>query len=144
MPSDDRDAICELIHSYAWLVDDGDLAGVADLLARATVIGGDGPPVSGRDAIERSYRDVLVLHQDGTPRTRHVLSGTIVEVDADAGEATARSYFTALQAVPGLALQPVACGRYYDAFARDAQASDPGGSEMDDVLRRGAERRETH
>lgn len=119
--SDDREAIRDLISSYAWLVDDGDLAGVADLLARAVVIGGDGPPVSGRSAIEQSYRDVLVLHEDGTPRTRHVISGTLIDVDADGARATARSYFTALQAVSGLPLQPVASGRYFDCFVKDQQ-----------------------
>jgi hypothetical protein len=29
-----------------------------------------------------------------------------------------RSYFTALQALPDLALQPIVSGRYYDCFER--------------------------
>ena len=30
--------------------------------------------------------------------------------------ATTRSYFTVLQAVPGLTLQPILAGRYHDEF----------------------------
>ena len=42
----------------------------------------------------------------------------IVEVDAPAGAATARSYFTVLQARPELPLQVIIAGRYHDQFAR--------------------------
>ena len=58
-------------------------------------------------------------YPDGTPRTKHVTTNLIVEVDDDAGTATGRSYFTVLQAVPGLPLQPIVAGRYHDRFVRD-------------------------
>jgi hypothetical protein len=45
---------------------------------------------------------------DGTPRTKHVTTNITINVDDAAGTATSRAYFTVLQALPGLALQPIA------------------------------------
>jgi hypothetical protein len=42
----------------------------------------------------------------------------IVDVDEDAGTATAQSYITALQALPDFPLQPIFVGRYRDRFTR--------------------------
>jgi 3-phenylpropionate/cinnamic acid dioxygenase small subunit len=116
LPPDYR-AIEKLIMTYAELVDGGDFAGLGTLLADATFTGGGGP-VSGADAIEQMFRDTLIVYDDGTPRTRHLVTNVVIEVDDQAGTAGARSYFTALQALPGLALQPIASGRYRDRFGR--------------------------
>nr|BFD94309.1 nuclear transport factor 2 family protein [Kitasatospora sp. Xyl93] len=110
-------AIENLIARYAELVDDGDFAGLGVLLADAVFVGGGGP-VCGGEAIEAMFRDTIVVYADGTPRTQHVTSNVAVEVDEPAGTATARSYVTVLQALPGLPLQAVAAGRYHDRFAR--------------------------
>ena len=110
-------AIESLIATYAELVDDGDFAGVADLLAEATFTGGIGS-VSGREAIEKMLRDNVIVYDDGTPRTKHVTTNLAIEVEEDAGTAVSRSYFTALQALPDMALQPIVSGRYHDRFAR--------------------------
>jgi 3-phenylpropionate/cinnamic acid dioxygenase small subunit len=115
-PSSGR-AIENLIATYAELVDDGDFAGVGALLADATFTGGAGS-VSGRDAIEKMLRDGLIVYDDGTPRTKHVTTNVAIEVDEEAGTAVSRSYFTALQALPDLALQPIVSGRYHDRFER--------------------------
>jgi 3-phenylpropionate/cinnamic acid dioxygenase small subunit len=110
-------AIERLIATYAELVDDGDFASVGLLLADATFTGGAGS-VNGGAAIERMLRDNVIVYDDGTPRTKHVTTNLAIEVDEDAGTAISRSYFTALQALPDLALQPIASGRYYDRFER--------------------------
>ena len=110
-------AIESLIAAYAELVDDGDFAAVGLLLADATFAGGAGS-VSGRDAIEKMLTDNVIVYDDGTPRTKHVTTNLAVEVDEAAGTAVSRSYFTALQALPDLALQPIVSGRYYDRFER--------------------------
>ena len=55
---------------------------------------------------------------DGLPRTKHLTTNLTVEVDEEAGTATARSYITVLQALPGFPLQPIFAGRYRDRFAR--------------------------
>ncbi|MFD7666109.1 nuclear transport factor 2 family protein [Streptomyces sp. NPDC059788] len=115
-PSGHR-AVENLIARYAELVDDGDFAGLGSLLADATFIA-SGPPVRGREAIERMFRDTLIVYSDGTPRTQHVTTNLAVEVDEQAGTAVSRSYVTVLQALPDLPLQPIACGRYHDRFER--------------------------
>jgi 3-phenylpropionate/cinnamic acid dioxygenase small subunit len=112
-------AIENLIATYAELVDDGDFARVG-ILADATFTGGAGS-VSGRDAIERMLGDNVIVYDDGTPRTKHIITNLAIEVDEDTGTAVSRSYFTVLQALPDLALQPIVSGRYDDRFERREQ-----------------------
>jgi hypothetical protein len=59
------------------------------------------------------------LYPDGTPCTKHVTTNLIVEIDDEAGTAATRSYFTVMQSVPALPLQPIVAGRYHDRFVRD-------------------------
>ena len=73
---------------------------MALLLAAATFSGAAGS-VSGQDAIEKMLRDSLIVYDDGTPRTKHLITNVAIEVDEEAGTAVSRSYFTVLQAVPG-------------------------------------------
>lgn len=108
-------AIERLIATYADLVDDGDFAAVGQLLADATFTGGAGT-ISGGDAIERMLRDNVIIYDDGTPRTKHLITNLAIEVDEESGTAVSRAYFTALQALPDLALQPIVSGRYHDRF----------------------------
>jgi 3-phenylpropionate/cinnamic acid dioxygenase small subunit len=110
-------AIQNLIATYAELVDDGDFAGLGALLAHATFTG-SGAPVSGPEAIEKMFRDMLIVYDDGTPRTRHVTTNIAIEADEEAGTAVSRAYFTVLQALPDLALQAIVSGRYRDRFER--------------------------
>jgi hypothetical protein len=59
------------------------------------------------------------IHPDGTPGTKHVTTNLILDIDDENGTASARSYWTVLQAVPGLPLQPILAGRYHDRFVRE-------------------------
>ncbi|GAB3965329.1 nuclear transport factor 2 family protein [Plantactinospora veratri] len=111
-------AIENLIARYAELVDTGDFAGLADLLADARLTLDDRETLDGRDAVQRLTRETLVLYDDGTPRTRHVTTNVLAEVDEASGTAMARSYFTVFQALPDFPLQAVASGRYRDRFER--------------------------
>jgi 3-phenylpropionate/cinnamic acid dioxygenase small subunit len=115
-PAASHRAIENLIARYAELVDGGDFAGLGALLAGATFTG-SGSPVSGADAIEEMFRRTLIVYGDGTPRTKHVTTNVIIELDEDT--AAARSYVTVYQALPELPLQPIAVGRYHDRFACD-------------------------
>jgi hypothetical protein len=74
--------------------------------------------LSGRDAILALYTATTRIHPDGTPGTKHVTTNLILDIDDDTGRASARSYWTVLQAVPGLPLQPILAGRYHDRFER--------------------------
>jgi uncharacterized protein (TIGR02246 family) len=114
------EAITKLIYTYAERIDAGDFAGVAEVFADATLtFEGFGDAVAGREAIEALYTRTTRRYEDGTPRTKHVMTNVMVDV-ADGGDtASSRSYFTVLQAVPGeLALQPVIAGRYRHTYTR--------------------------
>ena len=74
----------------------------------------------GADEVRWMYDGATRLYPDGTPRTKHVTTNLILEIDDAAGAATCRSYFTVLQQVDDLALQPIIAGRYHDRFVREA------------------------
>ncbi|WP_067459005.1 nuclear transport factor 2 family protein [Actinomadura macra] len=112
-----QQAIANLIARYAELVDGADFDGIRDLFADAAFIGSNATWWGG-DAIADMFRATVIVHADGTLRTRHVTTNLHIEVDEVAGTAASRASYTVLQAVPGLTLQPIACGRYHDRFAR--------------------------
>ena len=74
------------------------------------------PGPSGAAAIAESYRSTVVTYADGTPRTRHVTSNPIVEVDGDV--ARVRSVYTVLQQAGDPPMQPIISGRYHDTLRR--------------------------
>ena len=41
--------------------------------------------MTGRDAIEKMLRDNVIVHADGTPRTKHVTTNLAIEVDEEPG-----------------------------------------------------------
>src|SRR4051794_30903829 len=112
-------AVAELIYTYAERLDGGDFEALADLFANAELT------TEGMDIVSRGREEVLATYtnwtrrypDDGTPKTKHVMTNLIVDVDEGNGTAASRSYFTVLQAVPGvLSLQPIVAGRYRDRF----------------------------
>lgn len=109
-----------LVYAYAELVDAGDLEAMARLFSHAEFLGPDGKiAASGSEeflALQR--RAIKIYAETGTPLTKHVTTNLIIEVDESAGSATARSYFTVLQATEDLSLQPIIAGRYNDSFER--------------------------
>ena len=115
----DHEAIARLVHLYAERLDGGDLDGVAELFARGTLRSNRTDAVRrGRDEARALYRDTVALY-DGVPCTKHVITNLVIDVAADAAAATARSYFTVLQARPELPLQVIIAGRYHDRFERE-------------------------
>jgi hypothetical protein len=116
--SDDTDAITALVHEYAYRLDAGDLDGVGELFAHAE-LGSSVRPERMRGAAEArsNYRGVI-LYDDGTPRTMHCITNVTVTVEPGGATASARSYFTVLQAVDDFPLQPIIAGQYRDRFER--------------------------
>jgi hypothetical protein len=112
------EAVTKLVYTYAERIDAGDFAGIGALFEHATLtFEGYGATVSGPEAIEALYTRSTRRYDDGTPRTKHVMTNVIVDVADDGAHAASRSYFTVLQAVPGaLALQPVIAGRYRHTY----------------------------
>jgi 3-phenylpropionate/cinnamic acid dioxygenase small subunit len=71
----------------------------------------------GADGV-REYVEEHVLTYDGSPRTKHVTTNLVLDVDEEAGTATAGAYVTVFQALPDFPLQPIFSGRYRDRFER--------------------------
>jgi 3-phenylpropionate/cinnamic acid dioxygenase small subunit len=108
--------IANLVYRYAELIDSGDLEGAAGLFAHARVKTAVGT-VGGAQVLAM-WRSGIHIYQDGTPRTKHVITNPIIEVDEDAGRGTCRTYYTVMQQAGDGPLQAVICGRYHDAFER--------------------------
>lgn len=113
-----RNAIENLIHSYAERIDRGDLEGVAELFAHGEITNEGIEQVNrGRDEVLQMYRSATRIYPEtGTPRTRHVTTNVIVELSDDETSARTRAYFTVFQQTDSLPLQPIIAGRYHDRF----------------------------
>lgn len=117
----DTHAIEALIVTYAERVDLGDFAGVGELFAHATYRAANGDDVSvaeGAAAVTAQFTALVRVHPDGTPRTKHVTTNVVVDLDPDGDVATSRCYFTVFQQTDALPLQPIIAGRYHDRFVR--------------------------
>jgi uncharacterized protein (TIGR02246 family) len=104
-------AITAIVHRYCELFDIGDF----DAFARQFEHGRWFRAEPGYEAT-LAWIEANVHTYDGKPGTKHLTTNLVVDVDGDA--ATASSYITVLQAVPGLPLQPIFSGRYRDRFQR--------------------------
>ena len=115
---DDATAILNELHRYAELIDAGRFSEVGELMAHCAFfyyresIGGP----AGAEAIAASYRDTVITYADGTPRTRHITSNPIIEIDGDT--ARVRSVYTVLQQAPDSPVQTIISGRYHDTLRR--------------------------
>ena len=107
-------AITNLLYRYAELIDGGQIDRIGtELFSRAEFIVASGAPTIDGPAMARLLKKLVIIHGDGTPMTRHVITNPVVEVDESKGTATCRSYYTVFQK-----LNPIAMGRYDDRFAR--------------------------
>jgi 3-phenylpropionate/cinnamic acid dioxygenase small subunit len=116
-----RDEIENLLYIYAERIDLGDLDGVAELFTQAEItMEGTELTRRGREEVREMYALSTRLYEDdGTPKTKHITTNAIVEVDEEQGTATSRSYFTVVQQTPALPLQVIITGRYHDRFQRE-------------------------
>lgn len=115
MASSTEQKIANLVFRYAECIDAGDLEGAAALFSRATIKTGLGE--IGPEELLEMWRKGIILY-DGVPRTKHLISNPIIEVDEEAGTASCRSVYTVIQQAGDAPLQPVICGRYHDKFVR--------------------------
>jgi len=104
--------ISDLMFRYAELFDTGRFDEFAALFEHGQWHKA-GP---GAAATRRWIEDNVRLY-DGVPRTKHVTTNVVADVDEDAGTATASAYVTIFQALPDFPLQPIFCGRYQDRLA---------------------------
>ncbi len=118
-PQPDHVAIANLVYRYAELIDAGDYDGIGELFTHAVITtDGSDDEIAGADAVTRMYERSTRRYPDGTPRSKHVITNLLIEVDAPRGTGACRSYYTVLQQTDTLALQPIITGRYRDEFTR--------------------------
>ncbi|AEF34502.1 MULTISPECIES: nuclear transport factor 2 family protein [Mycobacteriaceae] len=119
MPGASAVSITNLLYRYAESMDAGDLDSAAALFGHARLkVGPDADAVLDSAGMLQLWRGLVKIHADGTPRTKHVITNPILDIDEEAGTATCRSYYTVLQQTDTVALQVVAAGRYHDEFER--------------------------
>lgn len=115
---DDATAITNELYRYAELIDSGRFAELGELMEHCAFRYGEqgdrGP--AGAAAIAESYRSTVVVYADGTPRTRHLTTNPIIELDGDV--ARVRSVYTVMQQAPDSPMQAVISGRYHDTLER--------------------------
>jgi 3-phenylpropionate/cinnamic acid dioxygenase small subunit len=110
--------IANLVYRYAECIDGGDFEGAAALFAHARLKTALGEV--GAEDVLAMWRNSVFVYEDGTPRTKHVITNPIIEVDEEAGRGTCRTYYTVMQQAGDGPLAPVICGRYHDSFERVA------------------------
>lgn len=107
--------ITNLLYRYAEAIDTGNFDSAATLFARARLKVGPDRETDAAGMLAL-WRQFIVIHPDGTPRTKHIVTNPIVDIDGDT--ATCRSYYTVLQQTADFPLQAVLAGRYHDRFER--------------------------
>ena len=114
--ADSERAIERLMFEYARLQDAGDFEGVGRLFAHGVFIRGDGTAMTGTELTAHRNR-ANVLHGE-TPGTKHLTTNITIDVDEEAGTATAQAYYAVLLGTSEIPPQFVAVGRYDDRFER--------------------------
>jgi len=117
---EDSREIENLIYMYAERIDSGDLQGVAELFRDAEIFStAHNMRRSGFDEVLEMYRQSCRLYQPaGTPLTKHLTTNVIIDLDQDGNGASARSYYTVIQATDTFPLQPIISGKYMDRFRK--------------------------
>jgi hypothetical protein len=116
--SADEQEIRNLLGRYCERQDAADFEGVAELFRYATYGVEGGAIAHGFGELLAAKRSHTRVHDDGSPRTNHLVLNTIIKFGPDGSSALARSYWLVLQATERLPLQVIATGRYRDAFAK--------------------------
>lgn len=111
--------ILNLIGQYTFYVDQAQFDKVGELFANGKIIS-SGSTMEGKDGVAKQLDKNLQVYSDGTPRTAHITTNTVLEIQEGKNEATAVSYLTIFQkdADRDFPLQAIAIGRYHDVFKK--------------------------
>jgi hypothetical protein len=107
-----------LIHLYAHRIDAGDIDGFAALFEHGTLhFRGLAPPATGSDDVRELISGLVILY-DGSPRTKHMMANTIIDVADDRASAIGRTCVQILHGLPGEPITTIATAVYDDTFVR--------------------------
>ena len=114
---DSRIEITHLINLYGFTIDTGDLQGFADLFEHGEwTVEGTKPNIGTQQVLDAL--STVRIYEDGTPRTKHVVSNLDLNIDEGDGTAESQCYVTVFQQTDDFPLQPIFCGHYFDNFVR--------------------------
>ncbi|MGO8860091.1 MAG: nuclear transport factor 2 family protein [Acidimicrobiales bacterium] len=116
--------ITALVNSYALLLDGGDMDAVTALFShsawrseRAGSPGGE-RVLHGSEEVRPIYAQIKI-YDDGTPRTKHLLTNLTIDLKPGAGTATSHCYWTVLQNLEqGGPIDIILSGQYVDKFEK--------------------------
>lgn len=113
----DRERIAALVHSYARLLDAGDVDGVVALFEHSTWRSFPNGSVRRGGAEVRPVYENLVA-ADGDLRTKHLLTNLSIEVAPGATTASSHCNWTVLEGGPGQPIDIALSGQYTDTFEK--------------------------
>ncbi|MEM9377938.1 MAG: nuclear transport factor 2 family protein [Pseudomonadota bacterium] len=117
---DAHSEIMRLLNRYCYAIDTGDFDDFVELFAKASWTTTDAPAVfTGREEIAKEVVGRIKRYEDGTPKTKHIMSNIQLDIDEAAGTAKGQRYVTVIQATDALPLQPIFAAHYYDEFVRE-------------------------
>ncbi len=109
--------ISNLLSEYTHRFDLGNLEGAAQLFRHARVQTAPDTWIDYKQLLD-IWREGVIMYDDGTPKTKHVCTNAVINIDEDNDAADSKSYYVVYQQTDTLPLQPIAAGRYYDKFER--------------------------
>jgi len=111
--------ILNLIGQYTYYVDQAKFDKVGELFANGKIIA-PGSTMEGKEDVAKQLVKNLQVYSDGTLKTAHITTNTVLEIHQENNEASAVSYLTIFQQDTDrdFPLQPIAIGRYHDTFKR--------------------------
>jgi hypothetical protein len=72
----------------------------------------------GAEQVREILKGLTCVYENGLPRSHYVVSNLMIEIEDSGDKATSWAYYTIFQSLPDFPLQPIAAGRYHDAFER--------------------------
>ena len=116
-PTDSRYHITHLINQYGFTIDTGDLQSFAALFADGVwEVEGSEPCVGSQQVLDALA--TVRIYDDGTPRTKHVISNLDLAIDEAGDSAQSQCYITLFQQTDDFPMQAIFCGHYFDEFVR--------------------------
>ncbi len=111
---DPREGIERLLYAYSDTIDRGDFESTAKLFGSDGLYGlVDAGAAKGADQVLATMRGTVRTY-DGVPRTRHVVTNVVIDVDAGLTSGRARSYVNVVHQAPGQPLASIVAGTYHD------------------------------
>ena len=101
--------IMSLMHQYCAAIDQGDFKAFGQLFAHAEWLAEGVAP-------SPEARRNVIIYEDGTPKTKHVLSNIEITLQANNQSASAHSYVSVYQQTNDFPLQVIFVGEYFDQF----------------------------